>query len=179
MMRLPVFWRNPWTNGAGPAEAKTLRRCYLLEPAVPLPTVAELVEVARYFRSAMEQRRSIGLRAFFAVTGFDVLVVKAVLDYPQLRAPVAAMVTRLGVVAALVVYLCLVVNIERVNWRSSESYRTIEERLRQRLGDSHHENGFHRCDSGWAAMRASWSGIWPAVAATALGLACFVLLPTL
>jgi hypothetical protein len=141
--------------------------------------VAELVEVARYFRSAMEQRRSIGLRAFFAVTGFDVLAVKAALDYPPLREPLASWLIRVGVLTALFLYLCLVFNIERVNWRTSESYLTVEDRLRQRLGDGNHVKTFHRCQTGWAAVRASWSGFWPGIAATGMGLACFWLLMTL
>ncbi len=147
--------------------------------SAPIPTVGELVQVAHYFRGAMEQRRSIGLRAFFAVTGFDLLIVKGVLDYQALRTPGGLWLTRIGVLVGLAVYLCLVVNIERVNWRGQESYKTVEQLLRERLGDANPRRGFCKQETGWAAMRGSWSGLWPALAAVGLGLACFLFLLTL
>jgi hypothetical protein len=127
----------------------------------------------------MEQRRSIGLRAFFAVTGFDLILTKGVLDYPQLRSTVGLALGRVGILAGVALYLCLIVNIERVNWRGGESYHTVEECLRDRLGDPQPRRGFHVTQSGWEAMRSSWSGIWPALAATGVGLACVIFLSTL
>jgi hypothetical protein len=146
---------------------------------IKIPTLGELVEVARYFRAAMEQRRTIGLRAFFTVTGFDLLLTKEVLDYPQLRSQFGLNLERAGILAGLALYLCLVVNIERENWRGRESYHTVEEYLRKRLGDPQPQRGFHLTESGWDAMRSSWSGLWPALAATGVGLACVIFLSTL
>ena len=146
---------------------------------IDVPTVGEMVQVAHYFRAAMEQRRSIALRAFFASTGFDVLLTKGVLDYSQLRTYAGLALARIGIAAGVVLYIALIVNIERVNWRGEQSYRTIEDDLRRRLGAPEPENGFPITRSGWQAMRGSWSGIWPALAAAGVALACLVFLSTL
>ena len=165
-------WLSSWRHHKAPCPPEAARD-------VDVPTVGELVQVARYFRAAMEQRRSIGLRAFFASTGFDLLIVKSVLDYPQLRSPYALGLVRTGVAVGLVLYLCLIINIERENWYGRESYRTVEESLRQRLGSPEPRHGFQAASSGWQAMRRSWSGLWPGLAASGVAVACFMFLSTL
>jgi len=146
---------------------------------IDVVTVGELIQVARYFRGAMEQRRSIGLRAFFAATGFDLLLTKGVLDYPQLRSPAGLMLVRIGIAVGLLLYVGLVVNIERVNWHGRESYKTVEDDLRLRLGSPEPKNGFYREQTGWQAFQASWSSFWPALAAVGAGIACIWFLSTL
>jgi hypothetical protein len=138
-----------------------------VEPGPDLPALAmtELIETAKYFRSSMETRRSIELRAFLVTTGFDLLLLKAFLDYhDDLDQPLFKGLAQLAMIAGTLVYGVMLIQIERVSGRSRTAYRTAESRISERLGVASGRPQAHK-ESRFQTVVASWAATWPWAAA--------------
>jgi hypothetical protein len=143
-------------------------------PPSPTPSSAasEFLEYATYHRSAMKDRRDVGLRVTIGIVGFDLLAIKLAFDSVEHVSNLSAMtaVVRIITISAWVAMTGLLIQIELRNRLDRAKYRWAEDRaIALRTGAT--PPAIPVNDSFWRTIRASWAGTWPVLGGIGLTVA--------
>jgi hypothetical protein len=104
-------------------------------PPTPTSTASEFLEYATYHRSAMKERRHVGLRVTIGIVGFDLLAIKLALDSVEhvsnlstLTTVVRIIIVSFITVSAWVAMTGMLFQIELRNRLDRAKYRWAQER---------------------------------------------------
>jgi hypothetical protein len=139
---------------------------------MPTSTASEFLEYATYHRSAMKERRDVGLRVTIGIVGFDLLAIKLALDSVEHVSNLSALtaVVRIITLSAWVAMTGMLFQIELRNRIDRAKYKWAEEwAIALRTGATPQPVPVN--DSFWRTIRNSWAGTWPVLGGIGLTIA--------
>jgi hypothetical protein len=130
-----------------------------------------------YHQRAMESRRSVGFKAFLALAGFDILLLKGICDMrPAIENwELFRFLVVIGYWSFLALYFFFMLNIELANRFNRLKYIQLEETVFRHTGLEPDLGGPPRPRYGegcWKTLIVSWAGTWPVLAIALITLIC-------